>query len=53
MINPSLNPAWVTHNMDYYRTLMCVDAAAPPVLSPGNVLGCLQAHDDVAKQAKE
>ena len=52
MLNPSINPGWVSHNKNYFRSLMCTDASAAPVLSPGNIVGCCQAHDDVEHQAK-
>jgi len=52
MLNPGLNPGWGTHNKNYFRSLMCTDASSSPVLSPGNLVGCMQAMDDVAHQAK-
>ena len=52
MLNPCLNPGWITHNKNYFRSLMCTDASSAPVMSPGNLVGCLQAMDDVAHQAK-
>ena len=52
MLNPCLNPGWITNNKSYYRSIMCTDASAAPVMSPGCIVGCIQAQDDLAHQAK-
>lgn len=53
MISPPFNPSVVTHNMNYYRTLMVIDAASPPSMSAGSIMACQNATDDVAAQVKE
>ena len=53
VLSPPFNPSVVTHNMNYYRSLMVIDAASPPAMSAGSIMACQNAVDDVANQVKE